>query len=64
MPVEPGVRRLVLQGPPGGAGFGALEVFTLDVKPCTRHCIVAFKDSPLGTRFRPRVDFEMPLAGC
>jgi hypothetical protein len=59
--VEPGLRRLVLQGPPGGAGFGAVEPFMLDVKPCTRYYIVAVKANPLDTHFTPRVDFEQPL---
>jgi hypothetical protein len=63
--VEPGLRRLVLQGPPGGAGFGAVETFTLDVKPCTRYYIVAVKANPLDTNFTPKVDFAQPLgSGC
>ena len=60
--VEPGVRQLVLQGPPGGAGVSDVVPFTLDVKPCTRYYIVAVKASPLDTRFTPRVDYEMPLS--
>jgi hypothetical protein len=59
--VEPGVRRLVLQGPPGGAGFSAIEPVTLDVMPCTRYYIVAVKANPLDTQFTPKVDFEQPL---
>lgn len=59
--VEPGMRRLVLQGPPGGAGFSAVGPFMLDVKPCTRYYIVAVKANPLDTNFTPRVDYEMPL---
>jgi hypothetical protein len=59
--VEPGMRRLVLQGPPGGAGFSAVEPFMLEVKPCTRYYIVAFKANRLDTKFTPRVDYEMPL---
>lgn len=59
--VEPGMRRLVLQGPPGGARFGAVETFMLDVKPCTRYYIVAVKANPLDTNFTPKVDFEQPL---
>ena len=59
--VEPGTRRLVLRGPPGGAGFSAVESFTLEVKPCTRYYIVAVKANPLDTEFTPRVDFAMPL---
>ena len=59
--VEPGVRRLVLRGPPGGAGFSAVESFTLDVKPCTRYYIVAVKANRLDTNFTPKIDFEQPL---
>ena len=59
--VEPGVRRLLLRGPPGGAGVSAVESFTLDVKPCTRYYIVAVKANPLDTSFTPKVDFEQPL---
>jgi len=59
--VEPGVRRLVLRGPPGGAGFSAVESFTLELKPCTRYYIVAVKANRLDTKFTPKVDFEQPL---
>ncbi len=62
--VEPGVRNLVLQGPPGGTGVSAVLPFTLDVKPCTRYYIVAVKASPLDTQFTPRVDYEMPLSSA
>jgi hypothetical protein len=59
--VEPGMRRLVLQGPPGGAGVSAVESFMLDVKPCTRYYVVAVKANRLDTQFTPRVDYELPL---
>jgi hypothetical protein len=62
--VEPGMRRLVLQGPPGASGVSVLRVFELQVKPCTRYYIVAVKASPLDSEFTPRVDFEQALAGC
>jgi len=62
--VEPGLRVLVLQGPPGGAGFSALETFELEVKPCMRYYIVGVKTSPLDSNFKPQVDFMQPLAGC
>lgn len=62
--VAPGPRSLVLQGPPGGAGFSALRTFELEVKPCTRYYIVAVKLSPLDSDFTPQVDFAQPLAGC
>ena len=59
--VEPGTRRLVLRGPPGGAGFGEVQAFTLQVEPCMRYYIVAVKANPLDTQFTPRVDYAMPL---
>jgi hypothetical protein len=62
--VEPGTRRLVLRGPPGGAGFSDVVAFTLDVKPCTRYYIVAVKANPLDTQFTPRVDYEIPLGSA
>ncbi len=62
--VEPGVRHLVLRGPPGGAGFSAVVPFTLEVKPCTRYYIVAVKANPLDTQFTPRVDYELPLGSA
>ena len=62
--VQPGLRSLVLQGPPGGAGLSALRTFDLEVKPCMRYYIVAVKTSPLDSDFTPQVDFAQPLAGC
>jgi len=62
--VEPGVRQLVLQGPPGGAGMVPVVPYTLDVKPCMRYYIVAVKANPLDTNFTPRVDYEMPLGSA
>ena len=59
--VEPGVRRLVLQGRRAAPAFSAVETFTLEVKPCTRYYIVAVKANPLDTNFTPKVDFEQPL---
>jgi hypothetical protein len=64
MYVDPGPRRIVLRGPPGGAGFSAVEAMALDVKPCTRYYIVAVKANPLDTAFTPKVDFEQPLGSC
>jgi len=62
--VEPGLRKLVLQGPPGGSGVSALVGFDLEVKPCARYYVVAVKASPLDSAFTPQVDFVQPLAGC
>lgn len=61
VPVAPGLRRVVLRGPPGGAGVGELQAFSLEVAPCTRYYLVAVKANPLDTTFTPRVDHAMPL---
>ena len=62
--VEPGPRQLVLQGPPGFGGVTALRSFELKVRPCIRYYIVAVRVSPLDAEFTPRIDYELPLAGC
>lgn len=62
--VDPGLRRIVVQGPPGGSGVTELEVFMLDVKPCTRYYIVAHKANRLDSRFTPKVDYQEALPGC
>lgn len=62
--VDPGLRRVTVQGLPGGAGNSMLETFELDVKPCTRYYIVAVKANPLDASFKPKIDYEEPLAGC
>ncbi len=62
--VEPGLRKLVLQGPPGGSGVRALVGFDLEVKSCMRYYVVAVKASPLDSNFTPQVDYVEPLAGC
>ena len=62
--VDPGMRRITVQGTPGGSGVSQLETFMLDVKPCMRYYIVAVKASPLASAFTPRIDYEELLAGC
>jgi hypothetical protein len=64
MYVDPGPRRIVVRGPPGGAGFSVVEAMSLDVKPCTRYYLVAVKANPLDTYFTPKVDFEQPLGSA
>jgi FtsP/CotA-like multicopper oxidase with cupredoxin domain len=61
VPVAPGQRRVVLRGPPGGAGFSEVQALALEVAPCTRYYLVAVKANPLDTTFTPRVDHAMPL---
>jgi hypothetical protein len=63
--VDPGLRRIIVQGPPGGAnGLGEQREFALDVRPCTRYYLVAVRDNRLDSDFAVRVDYEEPVGGC
>ncbi|MEO6363146.1 MAG: hypothetical protein ABIO71_07945 [Caldimonas sp.] len=63
--VDPGVRRVTVQGPPGGSGGVGLErTIALDVEPCTRYFLVAVKTNPLAADFTVRVDYSEPVGGC
>ena len=63
--VDPGVRKIVVQGPPGGASrWGEEREIALDVRPCTRYYLVAVRPNKLSSDFDVRVDYEEPLGGC
>lgn len=63
--VEPGERRLVVQGPaPGWAGGPPLHVMMLNVEPCKRYYINAQFENTISTNWIPVVDFVEPIAGC
>ncbi|RZT95104.1 hypothetical protein [Rivibacter subsaxonicus] len=62
--VDPGLRRLVLQGPPGGSGRVEELTADLDVKPCTRYYLVAVKSNRLESSFDVKIDHEEPVGGC
>jgi len=63
--VDPGVRKIVVQGPPGGTrSFGDQREISLDVRPCTRYYLVAVRPNRLASDFEIRVDYEEPLGGC
>ncbi len=62
--VDPGMRQIVVQGPPTVVDLRLTQTFELDVKPCTRYYLVAVKASPLDNDFTVRVDFDQPVAGC
>ena len=63
--VDPGVRKVVVQGPPGGASrLGEEREIALDVRPCTRYYLVAVKPNRLSLDFDVRVDYEEPVGGC
>ena len=63
--VEPGMRRLVVQGPaPGWAGGPPLHVMMLNVEPCKRYFINAQFANTISQEWTPVVDFVEPIAGC
>jgi hypothetical protein len=63
--VDPGMRQVTVQGPPGGAGgVGETRTIPLEVAPCTRYYLVAVKSNTLASDFSVRVDYQEPVAGC
>ena len=63
--VDPGLRKVVVQGPPGGASrLGEEREIALDVRPCTRYYLVAVKPNRLSLDFEIRVDYQEPVGGC
>ena len=63
--VDPGMRKVVVQGPPGGAArLGEQREIALDVRPCTRYYLVAVRPNKLASDFDIRVDYEEPVGGC
>jgi hypothetical protein len=63
--VDPGLRKVVVQGPPGATGgSGEEREIALDVLPCTRYYLVAVRPNRLGSDFDVRVDHQEPLGGC
>ena len=63
--VDPGVRKIVVQGPPGGASrWGEEREISLDVRPCTRYYLVAVRPNKLASDFDVRIDYEEPVGGC
>ncbi|MEP6740771.1 MAG: hypothetical protein ABJA61_10355 [Caldimonas sp.] len=63
--VDPGLRQVTVQGPPGGAGgVGEQRTIALNVAPCTRYYLVAVKTNTLASDFSVRVDYQEPVSGC
>ena len=63
--VDPGVRKIVVQGPPGGTRtVGNQQEITLNIAPCTRYYLVAVKSTALANDFTVRVDYQEPVSGC
>ena len=63
--VDPGLRQVTVQGPPGGAGgVGETRTVPLEIAPCTRYYLVAVKTNKLASDFTVRVDYQEPVSGC
>ncbi len=63
--VDPGVRKIVVQGPRGAAShLGEERAISLDVRPCTRYYLVAVRPNKLASDFDVRVDYEEAVGGC
>ena len=63
--VDPGLRKITVQGPPGGAShLGEEREIALDVQPCTRYYLVAVRDNRLDADFTVKVDYQEPVGGC
>ena len=63
--VDPGLRQVTVQGPPGGTGgVGEIRTVPLDIAPCTRYYLVAVKTNALASDFTVRVDHQEPVSGC
>jgi hypothetical protein len=63
--VEPGERRLVVQGPaPGWPGGPPLHVMMLKVEPCKRYYINAQFENTVTQAWTPVVDHVESIAGC
>jgi hypothetical protein len=63
--VEPGVRKVTVQGPPTPTSrLGDERTIELAVAPCTRYYLVAVKDNRLSNDFTVKVDYQEPIGGC
>jgi hypothetical protein len=64
-PVEPGLRKVTVQGPPTVTSrYGEQRTIELNVAPCTRYYLVAVKDNRLSNDFTVKVDYQEPVGGC
>jgi hypothetical protein len=63
--VDPGLRQVTVQGPPGAANpTGEQREIALQVRPCTRYYLVAVRPNRLVADFDVRVDYQEPVSGC
>ena len=63
--VEPGQRKVTVQGPPTPTSrYGDERTIELSVAPCTRYYLVAVKDNRFSNDFTVKVDYQEPVGGC
>jgi|KBSMisStandDraft_5_1062788.scaffolds.fasta_scaffold78036_2 hypothetical protein len=63
--VDPGVRKIVVQGPPGGTRtVGNQQEITLNIAPCTRYYLVAVRPNSIALDFTIKIDYQEPVGGC
>jgi hypothetical protein len=63
--VDPGMRRIVVQGPdPRSLGGGTLQVIELAVEPCKRYYINAQFENAIDVEWKPVIDHVEAVAGC
>ena len=63
--VEPGMRKVTVQGPPTPTSrTGDERTIELNVAPCTRYYLVAVKENRLSNEFTVKVDYQEPVGGC
>jgi len=65
VPVEPGLRKVTVQGPPTVTSrYGEQRTIELSIAPCTRYYLVAVKDNRLSNDFAVKIDYQEPIGGC
>ena len=65
VPVEPGLRKVTVQGPPTVTSrYGEERTIELSIAPCTRYYLVAVKDNRLSNDFTVKIDYQEPIGGC
>ncbi len=63
--VDPGSRKITVQGPPDGARrSGEQRTIDVNVMPCMRYYLVAQKSNPLMTDFSVKIDHQESIGGC
>jgi hypothetical protein len=63
--VDPGLRRITVQGPPDAVHrLGEERTVELNIAPCVRYYLVAQKANRLTPDFTVKVDYQEPIGGC